>query len=160
MSLGQLHLIECHCILPLYKQSIPRVYHKFSVYSKINEKSGNVIPKYVNCNNCGITHFVYELCRSEIKTGKEDINSVRSVEEICVSLPDNIVEILTKNKSTIDLYEKIEDILEQGVFPSKCILSRERIGEEYIIKYIVIKGKNSIKIENDVVQTAMTKGVK
>ena len=58
---GQRHLIECHCILSIYKNKNPAIYHKFSVYSMIDKKTNKVMPKYVNCNNCGVTHLVEEI---------------------------------------------------------------------------------------------------
>ena len=66
---GQRHLIECHCVLPIYKNKKPVVYHKFAVYSFFDEKTSKVIPKYVNCNNCGVTHLIEEFCKSKIKLG-------------------------------------------------------------------------------------------
>ena len=44
--MGVKHLIECHCILPQFKKKQPPIYHKFTVYSKFNSDTGNVIEKY------------------------------------------------------------------------------------------------------------------
>jgi len=150
--LGQKHLVECHCVLPLYKGKDPIVYHKFTVYSKIDER-GSIIPKYVNCNNCGITHHVYEICRSDIKVGKEDIPSVRSVEDISISLPERLVKILKDNERDVSDYEMIEDAFEQDIFPINIIVSREIIDEEYQIKILEIKSKNSFKISSETIKT-------
>ena len=98
--IGQNHLIECHCVLPLYKDKKPVLYHKFVVYSKTGE-GGKIIPKYVNCNNCGITHYVYEICKSDIKVGKEEISSVLSIEDIKICLPENLVKILEKQNTSL-----------------------------------------------------------
>ena len=114
---GQRHLIECHCVLPLYKDKKPIVYHKFAVYSLFDEKTSKVIPKYVNCNNCGVTHFVNEFCKSEIKLGKEDVKSVRSISEVSLSIPNRLNEILSEYNSTVDVYEEIEDVIENREFP-------------------------------------------
>ena len=48
---GIKHLIECHCVLAIYKKNQKIINHKFPVYSKIDEK-GAVIPKLSKCNNC------------------------------------------------------------------------------------------------------------
>ncbi len=37
MPRGQKHLIECHCILPQYRRSSNTVYHKFVVFSVIDD---------------------------------------------------------------------------------------------------------------------------
>ena len=149
---GQRHLIECHCILPLYKGKSKTVYHKFAVYSLIDEKSGKVIPKYVNCNNCGVTHFINELCRSEIKVGKEDIKSVRSIEEVSLSIPDKLNNLLKEYNSSVDIYEEIEDVLENKEFPRSLVLKREIIDEKYQLKILNIISENKFKISSETLE--------
>jgi len=152
--LGFKHTIECHCILPLYKNKQPTVYHKFTVYTKIDNK-GKVIPKYVNCNNCGITHNVYEICKSDIKIGKEDITSVRNIKDIKFSLNKKVVSLLEEYNCEMPVYEEIEDILEQEIFPTELILKREIIDEEHHIKLLQINGKSSFKIKSEVISTIL-----
>ena len=150
--LGHKHMIECHCILPIYKDATPTIYHKIITYSKIDE-SGKIIPKYVNCNNCGITHHVYEICRSDIKIGKEDIKSIRTIEDIRIGLPDKIIDILEKHDCAIEDYELVEDIFEQEIFPSELIIKREIIDEEHHIKLLKISNMKKFKIESEVIKT-------
>ena len=143
---GQRHLVECHCILPIYKSKQPPLYHKFAVYSLFDKKTGKVVPKYVNCNNCGVTHFVEELCKSTIKIGKEDIRSVRQIEEVCLNIPEKIIKILKDYNATIDIYEEIEDIFENDNYPSNTVIKREIIDENYHIKILQIQSNTKIKI--------------
>ena len=143
---GQRHLIECHCILPIYKDRTPAFYHKFAVYSILNEKTGKVVPKYVNCNNCGVTHLVEEFCKSEIKLGKEDIKSVRDIKEVSLSLPEKLVKILESYNSTIDIYEELEDVIDNNDFPRTTVLKREIIDEKYQLKVLEIISKDRFKI--------------
>lgn len=150
--IGTKHLIECHCILPVYKDVSPPVYHKFSVYSKMNE-SGKVIPKYTTCNNCGITHLVHEICRSDIKVGSEDASSIRSLEDISVSLPKDLTDILKRHECDISTYELIEDVIDNEIFPYEVILQREIIDEEHSIKILEIKSINSFKIKTEKIKT-------
>ena len=63
--LGIKHLVNCHCYLKIYQKNENIIYHKFPVYSKIDE-NGNIIPKNVKCNNCNAFHKVYEIQKSEI----------------------------------------------------------------------------------------------
>ena len=155
--MSQRHLIECHCILPIYKNKKPVVYHKFSVYSKLDEKTGKVIPKYVNCNNCGITHFVTEFCKSEIKVGKEDVSSVRNVKDIRHSIPENILKILEENNATIDIYEEVEDVIDSSVYPKSIVLSREILGEDYHYKILNIKSEKKYKVQSEIINTTVFK---
>lgn len=154
---GLKHTIECHCILPLYKNKHPAVYHKFTVYSKIDDK-GRVIPKYVNCNNCGITHNVYEIFKSDIKIGKEDITSIRNLKDIKLSLDKKVIEILEEYNCEIPIYEEVEDILDQKMFPSELVLKREIIDESHHIKILQINSCDNFKIRSEVITTILTRG--
>ena len=149
---GQRHLIECHCILPLYKNRLSPVYHKFAVFSFLDEKTGKVIPKYVNCNNCGVTHFVKEFCKSEIKLGKEDIKTVRDIKEVSLSLPGKILEILEEYNSTIDIYEEIENSIDNSDFPKEIVIKREIIDERYHLKLIKLLNHDRFKIVSEVLE--------
>ena len=155
--MSQRHLIECHCVLPVFKNKSPPLYHKFAVYSKIDRKTGKVIPKYTNCNNCGATHYVYELCRSDIKVGKEEIKSVRSIEEVSISFPQNLKNILTENNATIDLYEEVEDVLENDLYPREIILKREVLNENYHCKILIIKSDKKYKVLSETINTTVFK---
>jgi len=150
--IGYKHLIECHCILAIYKNHDPKVYHKFPAYSRVSE-SGKILPKYVNCNNCGATHYVYELCKSEIKLGSEDTSSVRSISDIEITLPEKINRILSENNREIADYEMIEDIFENEIFPSELIVNRNIIDESHHIKILKILDKDKFKIVSEVITT-------
>ncbi len=153
--MSQRHLIECHCILPIYKNKVPVVYHKFPVYSRIDKKTDKVIPKYVNCNNCGITHYVTEICKSEIKIGKEDMSSVRNIDDIKFSIPQKILSALELNNSTIDIYEEVEDVIDNQLYPRDIILSREILGEDYNCKILQMKNESKFKVVSEIINTTM-----
>ena len=157
--LGTSHTIECHCVLPLYKSKTPIQYHKFVVYSKIDEKGG-IIPKYVNCNNCGITHFVYEICKSEIKIGKEDLPTIRKIEDIKFSLPERLVSFLESYNQEVYVYEKIEDIIDKSIFPSEIILKREIIDESHHVKILNITSEKTFTVSTEVINTIIKGGSK
>ena len=156
--MSQRHLVECHCILPIYKNKSPPVYHKFPVYSKIDKKTGKVVPKYVNCNNCGATHYVLELCKSEIKTGKEDVLSVRTASDIKISLPEKLVQLLEGHNSQLDIYEEVEDVIDNDLYPRNIVLSREIIGEDKNYKIISLLSSSKYKIVTEIVKTTITEG--
>ena len=150
--IGQRHLIECHCILPVYKNKKPPVYHKFPVFSIIDEKTGKVLPKYVNCNNCGITHLVEEICKSTIKVGKEDIKSIRGIDEVSLSLPDKLIKILQDYNSTIDIYEQIENAIENEHYSDAIVIKREIIDEKYHVKLLNLLSSNRFKITSEILE--------
>ena len=150
--LGVTHTIECHCVLPLYKNKSPPVYHKFVVYNKVDE-NGSVLPKYVNCNNCGITHFVYEICKSEIKVGKEDLPTVRRIDEVKLSLPEKLVKFLESYEVQTFVYEKIEDAISKEIFPTEIILKREIIDESHHVKIINVTSENTFTVKTEVINT-------
>ena len=77
---GVRHLIECHCILPQFRNRQTPVYHKFIVFSTVDDDKVN--KKLVQCNNCGILHKVVDLCKSEIAHGMEEGASLRTIEDI------------------------------------------------------------------------------
>ena len=109
------------------------------------------INKYVNCNNCGITHFVNELCKSQIKVGKEDVGSIRDVKEVSVSLPDKILNVIKEYDPTIDVYEEIEDTIDNLEFPKSIVLKREILDEKYHLKILSILSESKIKISSEII---------
>jgi len=124
------------------------LYHKFSVYSKFDEYD-NVIPKYVKCNNCSTLHYVYEICRSEIKTGKDDVTFVNDINDIKVSLPDKLANILDENNTGLAIYEEILDVLENKIFPTSVVLQRELIDDLIQVKTLIINDKDNFKLSNN-----------
>lgn len=151
--LGQKHMIECHCILPIYKNKSEPIYHKFTVYSKFDENN-KIIPKYQKCNNCGTVHFVYEICKSDVKIGKEDTSNLcLSIKDLSIGFSDKLVKILEDYNCEIDVYEIIEDVFHEKIFPFDIILKREIIDEEYNIKILTISGNDNFKIKTEIIKT-------
>ena len=148
--LGIKHLIECHCYLKIFKSKENIIYHKFPVYSKI-DKEGNIISKYTKCNNCSAVHRVFEINKSEIFAGKDQTESLTTIEDIKFSLPDNLNKIFQQYKSDISDYEHALDIIEKKQWGSQIILKRDIIDEMYQIKYLVINSKDSFEIKNETI---------
>ena len=91
---GTKHLIECHCVLPQYRNIDNPVYHKFVVFSMLGD-GGTVVPKFSQCNNCGVIHKIYDLCKSEIAAGKDELRSVVKADELKISIPSQLWDVLT-----------------------------------------------------------------
>ena len=145
--LGVKHLIECHCYLKIFDQKNRRVNHRFPVYSKFDEND-KVIPKLVKCNNCESLHYVHDICKSELRPGKEDAKSTLEKEDFIMMLPDNVANVLVKNPCDISDFEHALDIVEEKAWGSHIIVKRDIVEEEHQIKVLVIKDEKNIKIEN------------
>tara|TARA_R110002167_G_scaffold65993_2_gene186821 strand:+ start:32 stop:409 length:378 start_codon:yes stop_codon:yes gene_type:complete len=121
----------------------------------IDKKTNNVIPKYANCNNCGVTHLVDELCKSKIQIGKEDITSLRSLEEIELSLPEKLTKFLKQYNPTIDILEEIEDIFNNNSFPRGLVIKREVIDEKYNVKILNLISSERFTIASEILNNTI-----
>jgi hypothetical protein len=146
-KLGIKHLIECHCTLKIYQKSEKTIYHKFPVYTKF-EKSGAIIPKIAQCNNCKTLHRVYDICKSEIIPGGKDTdNSMIKIEDMELQLSSKLFNFLTKQKSDISTYEYILDIIETKSWGTPVVLSREIIDLDQHAKILIIENEDKFKIK-------------
>lgn len=148
---GIKHLIECHCYLAIYKKNVKQVNHKFPVYSKI-DADGNVIKKNVKCNNCEAFHFVYDVCRSEIKAGKDQSTLILNKNDIASMIPQKFINFLTENNCDISTWEHVKDIIDERRWGEPVIIKRDIIDEKQQIKYITLDAKKNIKIKLDIIE--------
>ena len=149
---GIKHLLECHCVLPIYRNAADnQIYHKFTVYSKLS-KDGKVIPKIVKCNNCDTMHKVIDICKSEISPGKDQSEIIVSLEELGLMLPDRLSNILLKNEVDRATWEQIIDIFEEESWGENIVLRRDIIRERQHVKVLHINSKDSYRITNEVIQ--------
>lgn len=142
---GQKHLIECHCILPQYRRSLNTVYHKFVVFSEIDD-SDTVVPKFAQCNNCGVIHKIYDICKSEIITHKEDLKSIRTIDDLSLTLPTDVVRVLESYKCDLPSWEQAEFILNNEQWGTIITLMRDETEEETTGKALKIDGHSKISI--------------
>ena len=89
---GIRHLIQCHCVLPQYRKRKDPVFHKFLVFSTL--ENDEVEEKLAQCPNCDVIHRVFDLCKSEVYSGKDQSLAVSTIEDIKISLPSRINELL------------------------------------------------------------------
>jgi len=146
MSYGQKHLITCRCILPQFKKMEDPPAHKFIVFSVVQD-NGDVVVKYAQCNNCGVVHRVIDICKSEIISGKENMNSILQIDDIRPSLHVNFVGILDSNSADLATWEAVQFIVENKQWGSIAILTTETEGDELHGKYIRILGESLCKVE-------------
>ncbi len=145
MLRGQKHLIECHCILPQYRRASNTVYHKFVVFSVI-DNSDTVVPKFTQCNNCGVIHKVYDVCKSEIITHKEDLKSIKTIDDLALTLPTDVSRVLASYNCDLPSWEYAEFILNNEAWGSIITLTRDEADDEITGKALQIEGRSQISI--------------
>ena len=95
--------MQCHCILPQFKRAPEPIFHKFVVFSVIDDED-EVVPKLVICNNCGVVHKVTDICKTEIAVGNDSMRSVMTKEQIGQSLHPNIAGLLDAHECDIAVW--------------------------------------------------------
>ena len=121
---GVKHIIECHCILPQYRERKDPVYHKFVVFSTIDE-SDTVVPSHHQCNNCGTVHKIYDVCKSEIVAGKDESASVERIKDVSLSLPASLIELFESYSLDLPDYMMARHIIESKDWGTTIVLSKE-----------------------------------
>jgi hypothetical protein len=148
------HLVECHCTLKIFQNRSKPVYHKFPVFSLLNE-DGNIDTKYVACNNCGAIHEVSDVCKSEIKWGSESLQGlVTSKEDILFNLKTNkkdiAIEILEKYDCDVSVWEVVEHCIENKI-DYTIVLSRQEMQDNIVFNCLNITG-GIVKIKKEISQ--------
>ncbi len=143
---GIKHLLECKCILPQFKNVSPIVFHKFVVFSIIDE-DGSIIPSYAQCNNCGVIHKILEVGQSEILK-KEASAAIQTADDIKLSLPEKLIGVLEASDCDLSIYQEVQFILENKKWGRGVVLSREKNGDNVEGKFLLILGESLFKIES------------
>jgi len=145
VPVGIKHLIECRCILPTMKNRDNAPLHKFKVFS-IQEKD-QVIEKMVTCNNCGIVHRVYEICKSEILHNVEGTRSSITIEDISLMLPETVLKILNSYEKELPDFEHVKFMIEENKAGDFITLSQEFNDGRKTGKVLKYKGNSRFEIE-------------
>ena len=147
--LGIKHLIECHCTLKIFKGKSnveDHLYHKFPVYSQIQE-NGKILERIAQCNNCGTLHRVIDYCKSELVERGSDVNDTSlSTEDIEFQISEKLSRVLKKYKCDISTWEHVLDIVEKECWGENVVLTREVIDQIYHVKVLQIISEDKIKI--------------
>lgn len=145
MLKGVKHLVQCRCILPTMKNRPDPPLHQFIVFSI--EENGKILEKLVTCNNCGIVHEVYELCKSNIMSGVEGTKSSVTLEDISIMLPESVRNLLQGYEKELPDYEHIHFMIEENMVGDFVILSQEFNDGRRSGKVLKYKGKGKFEIE-------------
>lgn len=140
------HLVECNCILKQYEEYNPPLYHKFIVFSIIND-DGSIKPSFSKCNNCGGIHRVTEVNISE-KLKRESASSIPTIEEIQTCLPEKLVQSLIKYNLNLPTWQEIKFIYENEKWERPVILQKEEEKGETFGKYLLLVSKSLWSIDS------------
>jgi hypothetical protein len=152
---GQQHLVQCHCVLPQFKGRKDPVYHKFTVFSVIDD-SDTVVPKYVQCNNCAVIHKVYDICKSEIILGKDEMRNVSKIDDFKFMIPNDLIGLLTNYNCDINIWECTLFAINNAQWGTKILLTRETVNDEIVGKMLTIKSSKQFVVEDFIINENMT----
>lgn len=143
---GIKHLIQCHCILPQYKDRKEPLFHQFVVFSVVDE-SDTCVPKYVQCNNCGVVHKIVDICRSELVVGRDELATVTNIDDISLTIPEDVRHILATYNADLATWENAQFILQNDMWGSHLVLTKDVIDEDTQGKMLVFNGPRKFNIE-------------
>ncbi len=142
---GIKHLIECHCVLPQYRNLETPIFHKFVVFSVVDDDI--VEPKFVQCNNCSIVHKITDICKSEIVAGLEFSNAVTRLDEVQQGLPDNIASILEKANCDLATWENVAFLIETSLDGFEVPIAKEESGNLTQVKLLTVDKQGKAKVK-------------
>jgi hypothetical protein len=126
------------------------LYHKFLVYSKI--KDGLVNEKYAQCNNCSAVHKVYDICRSEIVVGKEDLNTGLTISDMSIQMSDKLSMLLSNHNCDYATWEHVLDIIDEERWGEPVVIKRDIVEDKVIVKIIKLEAGEKIKIQTKTIE--------
>ena len=145
---GSKHLIQCHCVLPQYRNLEQPVFHQFVVFSR-TDSDGSLVPSLSKCNNCGVIHKIVDFCRSEIAHGIDESLAISSEDDMREFLSEHLSNILDSHFCDTATWEQVTDIVSNKEWGAAVILSRQTVAGATQIKKILINGEDSFKIETN-----------
>jgi hypothetical protein len=153
MANGIKHLIKCRCVLPQFKNSNSPPQHRFIAFSVVNDDD-SVVPRFVQCNNCGIIHKIVDVCRSEF-TVKEDMTSLKTIEDVKMSIPEKVAIALERHRADLATWEAVQFIIENKKWGDVVVLSTDEAEGLRQGKYMHVLGENLFKIESFAAEYAL-----
>ena len=133
------HLVECKCILKQFELIDPPLFHKFVVFSIIND-DGSIKPHFAKCNNCGAVHRVTEVGTSQTLK-RETAPNLPTIDEIKTQLPEKLVQLLSAYTLDFSVWQEIKFVYDNEKWDKPIILTKEEEGGEKYGKYLLIAGK-------------------
>ncbi len=139
------HLVTCRCILPTLKNRPDPPLHEFMVFSVI--ENDRVVESFAKCNNCGITHKVTDICRSQILPTSENSSSLISIQDIAIGLTEGVRNIMESHNKELADYQHLNFLIDNKDTEGFIVLSRESIEGKLQGKILRYKGDGRFGIE-------------
>jgi hypothetical protein len=121
------------------------VFHSFIVFSQITDE-GEALEKLAQCNNCGVIHRVYDICKSEIMK-KEAHAAIVTEQDIALSLPSELSGILASYSCDVATWENVHFIYSNQAWNEGVILTREEEKGVWSGKRLIVVGPAQFRIE-------------
>jgi hypothetical protein len=144
---GIRHLISCRCILPQFKKINNPLFHKFVVFSIVDDDD-KIVESHAQCNNCGIVHRITDMCKSVIVKGKEQLASIPTLSDIKLEIPESLSELLESYHADITVWQHAQFILRHQRWGDKIIIHREEKEDEVSGKILNFVGPNQFRMES------------
>jgi hypothetical protein len=141
------HLIECNCILVIFKDVEPPIFHKFVVFSELEDETAKVKQSLAQCDNCGAVHKIVEVGQS-IPQKKETSPTLPDQDEIKTQIPAWLSKFLEKYECHISTWQEAQFVYENKLWGTPIILAREKEDNMVSGKALLILGEELHKIEN------------
>lgn len=139
------HLVECICSLPQFKTSTHKLFHKFVVFSELDENTG-FIPSVVECNNCGVAHKVTEVGRSTRML--DNIGLTVTKQDLKVGLPEKLVGVLELYRCELPTWQEARFITDNELWGRGFILTKETTRDGSTVgKTLMMYSPTKLKIE-------------
>ena len=142
---GIKHIVECRCILSQFRSWADPPLHKFIAFSIIDSED-NVTESLVKCNNCGITHKIMDLCKTQILEKSDDWQTVNK-EDIRLSLNPGLREILDSYDVDLPTWQMAQWIVDNSRWGERMILSKKDYEDRIEGKILIFKELNQYRIE-------------
>jgi len=143
---GTKHLIECMCILPQLKGKPNQVFHKFVVFSVIDDE-GKVQQAHAQCNNCGAVHKITDVCKSEIMIGKDELRSMITEKDIKLTLPTSLSNVLESYSCDLATWQLVQFAFHNQKWGTWTTLVREELEGGTSGKILRIDGPTNFRVE-------------
>ena len=122
----------------------PPFFH-FLVFSVVEDD--NVRSKIAQCPNCGVLHRIIDINRSNILVGRDDSKTLMTINDLKLSLPTNLVQIMESHDVDFSQWEHASFILENELWGDMIVLSTEVIDTKACGKYVRLLGRDLYKVE-------------
>jgi len=141
---GIKHVVKCRCVLSQLRNNKNPPNHQFVVFSIVENEV--VKSTMVSCNNCGITHKITDLCKSEIIENSDEYQVINQA-DVNMCLPTDLREILDSYEVDLPTLQMSLWIIDSNKWGEKIILSKKELESRVEGKYLVFKGPNQYRIE-------------